>query len=45
MALVITQIGLSSQVISAAVSGELILVIIFSTLIAPILMKPLFANI
>ncbi|QEA59504.1 cation:proton antiporter [Leuconostoc koreense] len=45
MALVITQIGLSSQVINDTVSGEFILVIIFSTLIAPILMKPLFANI
>lgn len=42
MALVITQIGITSHLIGDAVSAEFIVVIMVSTIIAPILMKPLF---
>ena len=42
MALVITQIGITSHLIGDAVSAEFIVVIMVSTIIAPIVMKPLF---
>ncbi|KAA8358724.1 cation:proton antiporter [Leuconostoc carnosum] len=45
MALVITQIGISSKIISEATSGEVIITVIISTIVAPILMKPLFSKV
>ncbi|CAK8054464.1 cation:proton antiporter [Eupransor demetentiae] len=45
MALVITQMGISSHLISESVAGEFIIVIIISTIAAPLIMKPLFAKI
>jgi len=45
MALVITQIGISSHLIGDAASAEFIVAIIISTIVAPILMKPLFSKV
>ncbi|MEX0379934.1 cation:proton antiporter [Leuconostoc sp. MS02] len=45
MALVITQIGITSHLIGDAVSAEFVVVIMVSTIIAPILMKPLFSRV
>lgn len=45
MALVITQIGIASHLIGDAVSTEFVVVIMVSTIIAPIVMKPLFSRV
>lgn len=45
MALIITQIGLSSHMIDESISGEFIVTIIISTIVAPIIMKPLFTKV
>lgn len=44
MALIITQIGISSNIINEDISGEFIIAIIISTIVAPIMMKPLFSR-
>lgn len=45
MALVIIQIGISSQIINDNISAEFIVTVIISTMAAPIIMKPLFNKI
>lgn len=45
MALVIIQIGISSHIISNDTSAEFIVTVIVSTVLAPIIMKPLFKKI
>lgn len=45
MALVIIQIGLSSHIINSATSSEFIVTVIISTIVAPLMMKPLFAKV
>ena len=45
MALVIIQIGISSQIINDDTSSEFIVAVIISTIIAPIIMKPLFKKV
>lgn len=45
MALVITQVGIASNIINRNVSGEFIITIIISTIVAPIMMKPLFSKV
>lgn len=44
MALIITQIGIASNIINEDISGEFIIAIIISTIVAPIMMKPLFSR-
>lgn len=45
MALVIIQIGISSQIINDDTSAEFVIAVIISTIIAPIIMKPLFKKV
>ncbi|WP_273706977.1 cation:proton antiporter, partial [Leuconostoc mesenteroides] len=45
MALVIIQIGISSQIINEDTSAEFVIAVIISTIIAPIIMKPLFKKV
>ena len=45
MALVIIQIGISSHIIDDYTSAEFIVAVIVSTIVAPIIMKPLFKKI
>ena len=44
MALIITQIGIAANIINEDISGEFIIAIIISTIVAPIMMKPLFSR-
>lgn len=45
MALVIIQIGISSQIINDDTSAEFVVAVIVSTILAPIIMKPLFKKV
>lgn len=45
MALVIIQMGIASQIINEDTSSEFIVVVIISTIVAPIIMKPLFKKV
>lgn len=45
MALIIAQIGASTGVLTGTVFGELVIVIIASTIVAPLMMRPLFKKI
>ena len=45
MALVIIQIGISSHIINEDTSAEFVIAVIISTIIAPIIMKPLFKKV
>ncbi|AEJ23937.1 Kef-type K+ transport system, membrane component [Weissella koreensis KACC 15510] len=45
MALVIIQIGISSKIINDDISSEFIVAVIISTIVAPIIMKPLFKKV
>lgn len=45
MALVIVQIGISANLINDITSAEFVVTVIISTIVAPIMMKPLFAKV
>ncbi|MGO3590458.1 cation:proton antiporter [Leuconostoc falkenbergense] len=45
MALVIIQIGISSGIVSQNLSSEMIVTVMMTTIVAPLIMKPLFNNI
>lgn len=45
MALIIAQIGVGAHILSAGVFSEFVLVIMIATIVAPLLMRPLFAKI
>ena len=45
MALVIAQIGATGHILSNQVFGEMVIVIIASTIIAPLMMRPLIAKV
>jgi Kef-type K+ transport system membrane component KefB len=45
MALVVAQIGLSADLIAKNIFGDMVFVIIISTIIAPLLLRPLLKRI